>query len=139
MANEGEQLDAVKHGYEPMELTTHVVPGAVVFDRVFVVDAFTTGPGGASHHYRIEPSVAGAFEPIDIRFQKGGAAEVGINGMTVEALLAIVRDRLEGFAAGPFPSPQGKAALSFVTAAMEMLAQRTRDRVARQVEGLQKP
>lgn len=108
------------------------------------------GPGGAHHVY--VASVMGQPErkteadgvpyisrkPIlhtEIRFQKGGKATEGANGLTNEALLEIVRHRLACFQAGDFPCKENESALNHVIAAMEQLRRRTAKRVRRGVEG----
>jgi len=70
-----------------------------------------------------------------VTFQNGPIREAGVNGVTQEALLAIVIDRLESFQAGPFPSDQNAVALDHVKAALWHLKERTRMRLARGVEG----
>lgn len=60
------------------------------------------GHGGASHHYVIE---AGDYpRMLTIQFQNGPIAEGGVNGVTNEALLAVVADRLRGFQKGRTPA-----------------------------------
>jgi hypothetical protein len=49
--------------------------------------------------------------------------------------LAIVRDRLEAFQAGPFNCRENSDALAGVVHAMDRLNDRTRDRIRRGVEG----
>ena len=72
------------------QITSHELNDVNNQIRVSVQDE--KGPGGAHHHYEIKlPD--GSLTPI--LFQKGGIVEVGINGVTQEALLAIVIDRLQ--------------------------------------------
>lgn len=92
------------------------------------------GPGGASHCYTV--SVDG--KELDLDFQNGPIGEVGVNGITEEVLLAILIDRLRGFQAGPFACPENAAALDCMESALRWLAQRTRRRVQRGVEGKMK-
>ena len=56
-------------------------------------------------------------------------------GVTNEALLAIVIDRLEGFQSGQFACDENEAALQAIKNALFYLQQRTRDRMERGVEG----
>ena len=74
-----------------------------------------------------------------IFFQNGPIRENGVNGVTNEALLAIVIDRLRSFQLGPFPSPSNAAALLNCEHALSQLQQRTKDRIKRGVEGESKP
>lgn len=89
------------------------------------------GPGGASHIYRI---VANSVDTL-IKFQTGPINEVGVNGISNEALLAIVQDRLEGFQAGEYGCFENEVALDLIRVAIGMLHHRTRKRVERGVEG----
>lgn len=89
------------------------------------------GLGGASHHYEIDA----AGTPTTIKFQKGPVKEVGVNGVSIEALLAILIDRLEGFESGEFACADNAEALSHLRCALAALNRRTLDRLSRQVEG----
>lgn len=102
------------------------------------------GQGGASHEYVIHWPAS--REGIDeqstppnaecrISFQNGPIKEVGLNGITQEALLAIAIDRLRSFQAGPFASDYNKQALFHCEVALDWLQKRTRDRLVRGVEG----
>lgn len=94
------------------------------------------GPGGAHHQYRISSAADNTeMYPTIIKFQDGPIKEFGVNGVTNEALLAIVEDRLDCFQKGPFACPENAAALEEVRTAMRVLALRTRSRIARGVEG----
>ena len=72
---------------------------------------------------------------VVLRFQNGPIAEVGTNGITHEALLAILIDRLEGFQKGPYAHGYNADALTSLRSAQASLKQRTIDRLARGVEG----
>lgn len=121
------------------ELTSHRVNECNESINVLVMD--DPGCGGACHHYRIEPITSpgdhpeGAINPCDIRFQNGPIAEVGVNGVTQEALLAVLIDRLSGFQDGPYACEENKAALYHVREAQQWLHQRTKKRLERGVEG----
>jgi len=92
---------------------------------------------GASHEYTIIVNRGDLADPIvaKIEFQNGPLKENGVNGMTNEALLAIVVDRLEGFQEGQFASRESALALTAVQNALHWLHHRTRQRIARGVEG----
>lgn len=97
------------------------------------------GPGGASHVYQAkqaEPDNVGEFCKILglIKFQKGLIKEAGINGLTHEALLDIVVDRLESFQGGPFKCKENHEALKAIQLAIRWLRSRTKDRKDRDVE-----
>ena len=134
------------------KLNDHIVSGdQVVQLTIDVLDE--PGQGGASHMYRItgldvvknasyEPCAgdqAGNYDgPEDsqwIMFQNGPIKEFGVNGVTQEALLAIVIDRLRSFQAGNFASNYNKQALFHCEVALQWLQKRTVDRIRRGVEG----
>jgi len=100
--------------------------------------------GNASHDYlmhwkneRLPPAPGSDVgrESILLRFQNGPIAEVGTNGITHEALLAILADRLRGFQSGAYACQENADALSAIQLAQECLHSRTRKRVERGVEG----
>lgn len=103
------------------------------------------GPGGANCRYKIDGPEKDWGMGIgkipqfqcDIRFQNGNPA-AGINGITNEALLAVLIDRLTGFQSGPFACLENENALECCRQALQWLHNRTQGRVARGVEGEQK-
>lgn len=115
------------------ELTNHIVSGdQAVQLKIEVLDE--PGSGGACHAYRI----SGMNNPdfyCELFFQDGAIKEVGVNGITQEALLAIVIDRLRGFQSGQFACNENARALSHVKRALRQLQVRTLTRIARGVEG----
>jgi len=111
-------------------LETH--RGSLVNDQLRIRVMDEPGPDGACHHYRIEYSDQWTW---DTHFQEGPVQEVGINGITTEALLAIVRDRLEGFQSGPYACTENRLALACIESALEQLKTRTKERLERGVEG----
>lgn len=123
-----------KPAFTPFEITTHKVNGLNEALTITVMDE--PGPGGAHHQYVI--SYAGETSPQLIDFQYGPIAENGVNGISIEALLAIVAHRLECFQAGPFACTENGLALTKVNRALQFLLQRTQDRTARGVEGTSK-
>lgn len=115
------------------ELIGHRVNPANDVIKIQVLDEM--GAGGANHHYRLSwPE----FPGLDIHFQNGPIAEAGVNGITHEALLAILIDRMECFQAGPFANGYNGQALLHLQAAQQALLDRTRERMARGVEGTHK-
>lgn len=59
----------------------------------------------------------------------------GVNGITHEALLAVLIDRMEDFQAGPYSCPENNDALIHLHGALARLKCRTESRMARGVEG----
>jgi len=113
------------------KLTDHIVSQdqAVQLD-VTVVDE--PGAGGASHIYQISKP---GLDLCSIHFQNGPIKESGVNGITQEVLLAITIDRLRSFQNGPFKCRENAIALTHLEDALMWLQKRTRDRIARGVEG----
>lgn len=122
-------------------LTEHKVNPAN--DRLGIVVADEPGHGGANHVYRVNgftkdnPGGRGplAGGTVDIVFQNGAIPEAGVNGLTHEALLAIVADRLRSFQDGPFKCKANACALTHIEEAQHWLQQRTIERMRRGVEG----
>lgn len=128
------------------ELDGHKVNPANDVLKIEVIDE--PGSGGAHHRYDItgfdtgnNPDAADAngyrtdFSRLPIVFQNGPIGEVGVNGVTHEALLAILIDRLECFQNGKFANDYNAAALDHLRSAQGVLLDRTRARMARGVEG----
>ena len=112
-------------------ISSHIAFGSVHNMLVQANDA--PGPGGASHSYEI---VLPDGTPFPIEFQYGAIAEAGgVNGVTIEALLAICIDRLQGFQSGQYPCRENALALTKIEEAMLWLHKRTHDRMNRGAEG----
>lgn len=104
-------------------------------DKLIVQVADEPGAGGANHEYDILYLDGDDGFVTHIGFQNGPIAEVGINGVTQEVLLAIVIDRLRSFQSGPFSCRENALALTKCEEALHWLQQRTLDRMRRGVEG----
>jgi len=128
------------------QLTGHKVNPANDTLTVEVLDE--PGAGGACHLYRItgfdsstnpsDPWKALHGEPAKVShvlFQNGPINVSGVNGVTHEALLEILIDRLEAFQAGPYACIENSEALAGLRDAKDWLASRTRKRIERGVEG----
>ena len=95
----------------------------------------TENPG---HEYDIELTYNdGGGEFIEIHFQKGPVKTNGVNGITSEALLAILIHRTEVLNSN-FPCAENEAAIAGLKTALEAFESRTRDRISRNVEGKNK-
>lgn len=126
------------------ELTHHVVSGDSANHQLSVTVIDEPGAGGACHAY-----VIGGFDTSTnvseqsemdhqytvILFQNGPIKEVGVNGVTHEALLAILIDRMESFQKGDYACHDNEVALGDLRTALFRLQKRTRERIARGVEG----
>lgn len=121
------------------ELTSHKVNGLNDALTIEVLDQ--PGQGNACHVYKIHGPKSlddqGAQFPDAqcVKFQNGPIQEAGVNGISEEALLAIVADRLNCFQSGRYSCIENEVALTKIQEAMMWLQKRTRDRTARGVEG----
>lgn len=120
------------------KLTDHIVSG----DQAVQLDISVTdepGQGGANHCYSIEWDQPNHLDTVVgqcfIHFQEGPIKEFGVNGITQEALLAIVIDRLRSFQSGPFSCRENAIALTHCEEALMWLQRRTVARIKRGVEG----
>lgn len=97
------------------------------------------GHGGACHVYGIRQKDTPLEKQGDahtvIAFQNGPIQEFGVNGISQEALLAIVIDRLHCFQEGPFANEYNERALESCRDALRSLHARTKERTERGVEG----
>ena len=119
-------------------ITDHKLNGLNDALEITVLDE--PGQGGANHEYGIsfgDPAdVTGHSQRTTrISFQNGPIKEAGVNGISGEALLAIVIDRLRSFQAGPYACRDNSVALTKLEESLMWLQKRTRDRLARGVEG----
>lgn len=116
------------------EITTHH-DGHGLTELLKVEARDEPGPGGAHHLYRVThpdvPSVVGY-----VQYQMGPRnSHGGMPGLLDPCLLAIVRDRLESFQAGPFACEENARALEHVVAAMQAMKDRADNRAKRGVLG----
>lgn len=137
-------------------LTDHKVNG--LNDAISITVLDEPGAGGACHKYELD-LVGGAPESggqkLLIQFQDGPISdEKDFNGFTNEALIAVVIDRMRGFQGmapvhnppnsgpgtpAPFAGRDNAIALTHLEDALMRLQKRTRDRMARGVEGTHTP
>lgn len=129
------------------EITDHKLNGLNDALQIIVMDE--PGCGGANHEYVIGllRNEAGDRDLTRISFQNGPILEAGFNGISNEALVAIVIDRMRGFQGqnppgeghlpgyAPFKSRENACALTHLEEALMWLQKRTRERMARGVEG----
>lgn len=120
-------------------ITDHKLNG--LNDAITITVTDEPGQGGACHEYEVAIPLS---EPLGlnprgdvtkIHFQNGPIQESGVNGISGEALVAIVIDRLRSFQAGPFACRDNAVALTHFEEGLMWLQRRTRDRLARGVEG----
>lgn len=111
---------------------THTINPANEAIRVDALDG--PGPGGASHEYRVALPDG---DEVLLQFQNGPvlANGEGVNGLTHEALLAIVLDRMHAFQKGPYACRENALVVTKLEEAMHWLHHRTKEREMRGVEG----
>jgi hypothetical protein len=114
-------------------LTGHKVNPANDKIEITVIDE--PGPGGANHIYDMTLPIDSASVGTRLQFQNGPIAEVGVNGITHEALLAVLVDRLQAFQKGPYACRENALALTKIEEAQHWLHHRTLARMQRGVEG----
>lgn len=123
------------------QIHDHKVNGLNEALSVIAVDQ--PGSGGANHGYIItlpdwtrNPDGSNSHHVWDLNFQNGPIqSPADFNGITNEALLAVLIDRMRGFANGPFKCRENSVALTKLEEALMWLQKRTRDRMTRGVEG----
>jgi len=102
----------------------------------------------ADHRYTIRgfdgqenPAIFGgeSIDQIVLPFQWGPLEDGQPNGISIEVLLAVARDRLEQFQMSDMACEENEEAIGCIKAAMGALDRRHRDRVARGVLGKDKP
>ena len=106
-------------------ITSHFVDGQ---PNVNVYAEKKLCPGNIPHNYRI---TAEDKHTCQIHFQEGPVKDVGINGITHEALLAVLRDRLLHFQAGSYACTENDVALHHISSAIAALNCRTEKRIIR--------
>lgn len=120
-------------------VTDHKLNGLNEALKINVLDE--PGAGGANHVYEVILDENQRNDPKDktvhltINFQDGPIQESGVNGISGEALMAVQIDRLRSFQAGPYACRENACALTHLETSLMWLQKRTRDRMARGVEG----
>lgn len=122
----------------PREITSHKVNG---LNDALTITALNDPDGSGSisaYNIGVVSHIQGGESELrlaNIRFQIGPIQENGVNGISNESLLGIVEDRLKSFQVGPYACRENAVALTKIQEAMMWLHFRTRERVARGVEG----
>ena len=128
------------------KLTDHIVEGDSANHQLTIETADGVASDNANHRYKIsgfdtesnsseDSGYLGGSKSMILLFQKGPIKEVGVNGVTHEALLTVVIDRLRSYQASPFSCRENAIALTHLEDALMWLQRRTRARIARGVEG----
>lgn len=138
-------------------ITDHRVNG--LNEAIRVTAAGAPGPGGANTHYKLSlvtESIQHGFDSVpskaielEVVFQNGPIqSPADMNGFSNESFVAMVIDRMRGFQygrkadgsfdeamRGKFACRENAVALTHLEEALMWLQKRTRDRMARGVEG----
>jgi hypothetical protein len=140
-------------------LANHFVEEDSVNQRLKISVLDEPGTGGASSRYEISgfstvtnparspypdprnalqiPAVSPrqvAWTGTTILFQNGAVEEVGVNGVSVKALIAIEIDYLRSLQAGPRPDERNQRALKHLEMALDELHARTREQIDHKTE-----
>lgn len=97
---------------------------------VNAISRLADGTDAEGHHYQV---LAGT-KTLTVDFQRGGVVDNGVNGVTNEALLAILIHRTK-FLDGKFPCDENKRAIQHMEEALCNLEVRSARRITRGVEG----
>jgi hypothetical protein len=106
-----------------------------------VLTADERGTDNAHHAYTInvrafeQPKDAAPTLSVTLQFQNGSLSEVGGNGITDQALLAIILDRKRSFNDGPFRCRENSMVITKLEEALMWEEKRGNDRARRGVEG----
>lgn len=111
------------------EITEHAVDDA---NRSITIEAGFEINGDAPHEYTLR--VAGMADPVVLEFRRGMQ-----DGLTMEALLVVMTDRLHRFQSGKMACEENRQALIALETAHMWLRHRARARAARRVEGTHTP
>lgn len=118
-------------------VTDHAVNGNRGDMGLAVIAHGPYSPGGAQNHYvvgvgpeqRLLSADGGIAHVVGcVSFQDGNPNEFGVNGVSIESLLAMCADRLACFERGPFANGYNATALHHLTLSLEALKARTRER-----------
>jgi hypothetical protein len=105
-------------------ITAHCLPG-VWGDGLAITAIYQSDDNGVCNHYVLK----GGEVDQDIVFQHGNAADKGINGVTVESLIAIAAHRLKDFQKGDMACKDTATAIEHLEAALGQLIDRMQRRV----------
>lgn len=91
--------------------------------------------GGACHEYAIMLSPVGGAPGHVLKFQHGPVKDAGINGITDQALIAIILDRWRAFQRSKWANRETAVSITKLEEALMWQHKRTLDREKRGVEG----
>lgn len=118
-------------------VTGHAVYGTRGDMGLAVIAHGPYSPGGAQNHFLVgvgpddsllSDSGCTAHVVGCVSFQEGNPSECGVNGVSIESLMAMCADRLEHFERGPFANGYNAKALHHLKQSLDALKARTRHR-----------
>lgn len=89
---------------------------------------------GTLHQFQFKNAGSGEYLG-ELRFQKGGKKEVGINGVSDEVILAIVLERFKHIQNGDYANRETAIAATKIEEALLWLKKRTIERTEKGIEG----
>lgn len=106
-------------------------------ENIVVKTADFRAVDNAHHKYTVECKDAdgATVECCEINFQNGGLKDVGPNGITEQALMAIILDRYRSFNAGPYSCRENAMVITKLEEVLMWSEKRANDRAKRGVEG----
>lgn len=131
------EVDPTKKPTDPRHVVLHNVPG--VAPTLSIHALHRPGDVDDNHRYDItgfntstNPAEydGSAHLAYSLIFQNGNPNEVGINGITMESLLAVAGDRLMRLQTGQFACTDNQEALVHIALALGALKRRTEKRIA---------
>lgn len=107
------------------EITEHETNVANKKLKVNAIDPADSNFGYAHCRYELNPELG---KIIVLEFQNGPVRDVGVNGITHEALIAVILDRLRAFQTGGFKCRENSLAITKLEEALMWLHKRTQNR-----------
>lgn len=89
----------------------------------------------APHHYIALNSEDELKVIQEIDFQEGPIKEVGVNGITEEVLLNIIRERFMYFQKSEYACEENEKCITYLSLVLQILEDRKQKRLKRNVEG----
>lgn len=128
-----------KQGFIGRELTDHKI-SKLNRECINVVTADLRANDNAHHKYKIfvnkdTDTLGVTVHEVEIQFQNGGLKDVGPNGITEQALIAIILDRYRSFNGGQFGCLENSMVITKLEEALMWSGKRAADRAQRGVEG----
>jgi hypothetical protein len=106
-------------------------------DPIGILALDEPGVSGCNNHYLLtgfnantNTSISDSFRGIanmsmlEIIFQNGHPIDVGVNGITIEALLEVILDRMDGFQKGNDPCTENRQAFELIQKGLAILHSR---------------